>query len=880
MRKFFLFLVSAATLVAATSCSKEQFSEELPAGKQVMVTLTADLGDLGSRAEISDGTKINELAWAVYLKGSNKPLEDLHGTLPISEKKGTLELRLTTGRSYDIALFAYHTADATNQQVTAKVDNVAGVPNPSYYTVDWDNKTVSINDFETQLANDSDNRDCFWFVRQGLDVQGPVEETFILKRPLAQLNFGSSEADTEAARKAGVVVGYSQIVASSYGAFNLFDGKCVGERKEITFKQNAKPTQALTVVPDKTTGVKVNYNYLGTVYLLLNEELQSVKLTTYDTIGTGNTINQVEYSNVPLQRNWRTNIIGNILTNPAAFNIIVDEKFDNDYIKNHWDGSAEEIIPDATTGVYHVTTPAQLAWIAHQVNNGLNDFAGKEFVLEPSAEEYNIIDLNGTHWLPIGNAANPFRGNFDGKNAPIHNLNIDCDEYAGLFGNVVGNISNVNITNATIVSNHFAGAVVGYIYGDVKGCSVSGLEMTVTPNDVTRATAYDNGDKVGGIVGYVGEDGFTISNNTVDGAKITAYRDLGGIAGAAYVLECKGNVVKNATLTVDQTVNSYGTEDANLDELVGRILNDVKVLDTENTIEAVTLVYNPETLNPNLITPEITAVDKESLVFEGEAASQDVTVTVAGKSELKAVADADWVTVTVADAVVTVAVTENADAAARTATVTLTYGESSKSVAVSQAAVVPVVSVAKDAAVTAKAYGGSYTVNYALKGTAELKAEIDVDWATVTAADGVVTVKANYSLAAAARKGAVTLTYGDSTETIPVAQEEGKIYMKPNANWVVDNARFAVYTWNVSGDKWESLTAVEINNATYYEVAVSRVNTDVIFCRMNPSSPDNNWDNKWNQTSDLKLDGTNNLYSIAEGTWDNGQGAWSVLQAE
>ena len=143
-----------------------------------------------------------------------------------------------------------------------------------------------------------------------------------------------------------------------------------------------------------------------------------------------------------------------------------------------------------------------------------------------------------------------------------------------------------------------------------------------------------------------------------------------------------------------------------------------------------------------------------------------------------------------------------------------------------------------------------------------------------------MTVKANYSLAAAAREGAVTLTYGDSTVTIPVAQEEGKIYMKPNTNWVVDNARFAVYTWNVSGDKWESLTAVEINNATYYEVAVSSVNTDVIFCRMNPSSVENNWDNKWNQTNDLKLDGTNNLYSIAEGAWDNGQGAWSVLQAE
>ena len=46
---------------------------------------------------------------------------------------------------------------------------------------------------------------------------------------------------------------------------------------------------------------------------------------------------------------------------------------------------------------------------------------------------------------------------------------------------------------------------------------------------------------------------------------------------------------------------------------------------------------------------------------------------------------------------------------------------------------------------------------------------------------------------------------------------------------------------------------------------------------MNPSSSDNNWDNRWNQTLDLKIpsDGTN-LYTLKEGTWDNGGGTWSV----
>ena len=52
-----------------------------------------------------------------------------------------------------------------------------------------------------------------------------------------------------------------------------------------------------------------------------------------------------------------------------------------------------------------------------------------------------------------------------------------------------------------------------------------------------------------------------------------------------------------------------------------------------------------------------------------------------------------------------------------------------------------------------------------------------------------------------------------------------------------------------------------------------------MFCRMNPGATANNWTNKWNQTADLKVptDGTN-LYTVKEGTWDNGGGTWSVFE--
>ena len=105
-----------------------------------------------------------------------------------------------------------------------------------------------------------------------------------------------------------------------------------------------------------------------------------------------------------------------------------------------------------------------------------------------------------------------------------------------------------------------------------------------------------------------------------------------------------------------------------------------------------------------------------------------------------------------------------------------------------------------------------------------------------------------------------------------------KLYLVPNANWKIDNARFAAYFFG-DGEAWVSMTKVAGQTNVVYEVTVPEGKnfTNVIFCRMNPNASANNWNNKWNQTSDLKTptDGKN-LYTAANGTWDKGGGTWSV----
>ena len=107
-----------------------------------------------------------------------------------------------------------------------------------------------------------------------------------------------------------------------------------------------------------------------------------------------------------------------------------------------------------------------------------------------------------------------------------------------------------------------------------------------------------------------------------------------------------------------------------------------------------------------------------------------------------------------------------------------------------------------------------------------------------------------------------------------------KVYLVPNANWKVDNARFAIYYFNSSGATlWVDMT--DSDGDGVYESTVPGGFTTMIFCRMSPSATANNWNNKWNQTADLPIptDGTN-CYTVKAGTWDKGGGTWSTVTTD
>ena len=103
------------------------------------------------------------------------------------------------------------------------------------------------------------------------------------------------------------------------------------------------------------------------------------------------------------------------------------------------------------------------------------------------------------------------------------------------------------------------------------------------------------------------------------------------------------------------------------------------------------------------------------------------------------------------------------------------------------------------------------------------------------------------------------------------AATPSKLYLMPNTNWTKDGARFAAYFFG-NGYTWVS--GVKLSNGMY-EFAVPSGYPNVIFCRMNGSAAANDWNNKWNQTGDLKVPTNgNNLYTVPSGSWDGGTAQW------
>ena len=184
-----------------------------------------------------------------------------------------------------------------------------------------------------------------------------------------------------------------------------------------------------------------------------------------------------------------------------------------------------------SNGSYTVTSADGLMNIAKLVNGGKTDI---NITLDKD------IDLTGKEWTPIGTGySNKYTGTFDGGGHTIKGLTVTTnDQFVGLFGylNRAGTVKNVVMEGVQITSNQIyggsIGGVVGYSWGTIENCSVSGS---------VSGTVY-----VGGVVGV--QIGGSITGCS-SSATVKGTVDVGGVAGqtnsSATLTACyaTGNVI-------------------------------------------------------------------------------------------------------------------------------------------------------------------------------------------------------------------------------------------------------------------------------------------------------------------------------------------------
>lgn len=444
-------------------------------------------------------------------------------------------------------------------------------------------------DYTTHKGANDENRDAFFAVEKAITINGPITKTVTLKRPFAQINVATTDV-----LKAGETTDHVDFTGATSAVtvkdvptvFSPLTDKLSSQVNALQFASAAIPDGNFAV-----TGSTETYKYLAVNYVFA-----PVDGTVYDVEAALKVAGKdvtVKVPSVPAKRNYRTNIYGNLLTTTADFNVVIDHGFAGDENMEMWDGSADAVTE--VNGVYEIKNAAQLAWVSQQVNSRATTFSGKTVKL------VDDIYLGGKSWTPIGTVVSTpsvaFSGTFDGNGKTIHDLNASDNtpkhSTAGLFGSVVSAIiKDLTIENAIVKSNHYAGVICGYSEGKSKfqNCKVSNVSVTSAPELI--GAKWDNGDKVGGIAGYIVSA--EVSGCTVDNAAIQGYRDLGGIVGYANsTSKVTGNALKGiVTIIVDKSHNyeGYTSEDKyDANTYVGQKSDDATV--SHNTGEA--SIYYP-----------------------------------------------------------------------------------------------------------------------------------------------------------------------------------------------------------------------------------------------------------------------------------------------
>ena len=391
MKKLIYCAAALATALFAGSCQQEML--DTPATENT-VTYTVELPDVQTKA-IGDAGNVDQLIYEVWktelpnerdLNNPAKATRLYQKSEPILNGRTIITVNLVQDQDYTILFWA--------QKENGGIYATNDLTRVSY--------TKGLNGGENGYKSNDENHAAFY----GIDFienndNNRKSKTVILKRPFAQLNIASLNTSTEY----GVEVLQSKVVVANVGTvFNVAQNYvatpednrtqiAVGGASEVTFDYANDPSGDNEYL--YINGKRSEYEHVAMNYLFATGNNVTVsyeiytKLTGKDAHNNG-TVTYATVSNtvyeVPLQENYRTNIIGNLLTSTTEYTVEIDQNFVNpDYvIGDEW----------SQAGDYNYTVNPGASPVALKEILEHADAAAKANIANKSAVEGPVVTIN------------------------------------------------------------------------------------------------------------------------------------------------------------------------------------------------------------------------------------------------------------------------------------------------------------------------------------------------------------------------------------------------------------------------------------------------------------------------------------------------------
>lgn len=420
-KNLFKTFAIAAMAVLAGACAKEQVGSA--DGETVEMTFNVDVPETTITTKgLSDAAQVDELVFQVFLRGAKDqnrhyiytPVPELTQTVPVVDKKATVKVSLVKGQTYSFAFWA-QTSET------------------GYYNTD-DLRSVTMN---TNLVKANDpTMDAFFAIKNEARVTVSYSKNVILKRALAQVNFGtkkySGRSDELKAQKSYVTL---TGVPNVFHPFMSGDSFACEGSETVKFNENE-------VISDETLSVNdAEYSYLASVYVFaLNPNNTITDASAVVTLSNGKTTT-IKAPNAPVKRNFKTNILGDLLTVDAVWNVDVAPEFDGG-------DTYDSVVANLTKGATVTLT--------EDYNIGKSNYSG---LVIPVGTE-SVLNLNG-YTISNKNTSNSNKAALDVRGT----LTINGDGTVYSTGSeMVRDESNSKCENAVVVEQGGHLIINGGIY--------------------------------------------------------------------------------------------------------------------------------------------------------------------------------------------------------------------------------------------------------------------------------------------------------------------------------------------------------------------------------------------------------------------------------